>query len=463
MQYEPICKQAGLVLGKGTVIVVTGWKPTETFTRYFAPDQYAAVGNLFAPAGVTYLIRNILANPEVTGVLMLSVTQQDENSGSVQALEDFFKGKGLAIDDVGAEDLERVRSLAHLRLYSFDGEKSADVEKTAEYLSYLATRPPLGGEPKYYLPPTVESPTVPGTLWGHRIEGATIAETWIKILHRIRTTGKETSSGYGVRQELINLMAVVMEEPEPFNVPDWLPVDEPFLKNYLPQMLEDAPVGVKYTYGSRMRSHFGVDQIEQVSHKLVNEKDAASAVINLWDVEDHSRGGSPCLNHVWLRIIDDALSLTAVFRSNDMFDAWCANAFGLRALQRHICDRIVQETGWHLNLAPLITLSQSSHIYDHSYEYADKVIREKYEKLPKKFNDPVGNFEVALEDGQIVVSRMLPLGITCKQYRGKTPIRVVSAIAKDAPAMEPDHALYLGGQIHRAWDCLRRGESFWQD
>ncbi|HEY9598387.1 MAG TPA: thymidylate synthase [Cyanophyceae cyanobacterium] len=455
--YQPICKQSGLILGKGTVVVVTGWKPTEAIASHLSPDQYAAVGNLYSPAGVSYLIRNILANPQVTGVLMLATTKQDENSGSVQALEEFFKGSSYKIPDIPQDDLERVRELSYLCLHSYDAET------LAEYLQYLSDRPPLGGLPKYYHPPVVESPVVPGPFWGHRIEAPTVAQAWVKILHRIRSTGKESPSGYGIRQELIDLMTVVSEEPEEFDVPDWLPVDRPFLQNYLPQILEDAPVGVKYTYGSRMRSHFGVDQIEQVVSKLVNEIDAASAVINLWDVADHTRGGSPCLNHLWFRVIDGALSLTAIFRSNDMFDAWCANAFGLRALQMHVRDRINQETGWGITLAPLITLSESAHIYDHSYEYADKVIRERYGKWPKRYDDPVGNFEVSLEGGEIVVSRMLPLGTVCRRYRGKNPIKVVGAIAQDAPALQPDHALYLGTQLHKAWECLKRGEEFWQD
>lgn len=455
--YQPICKQSGLILGKGTVIVVTGWKPTEAIASHLTPDQYAAVGNLYSPAGVSYLIRNILANPQVTGVLMLSTTKQDENSGSVQALEDFFKGLDYRIGDIPARELERVRQLSCLRLHSYDAET------LGEYLQYLSDRPPLDGLPKYYHPPVVESPIVPGPFWGHRIEAPTVAQAWVKILQRIRSTGKESPSGYGIRQELINLLTVVSDEPDGLDVPDWLPVDRAFLQNYFPQMMEDAPVGVKYTYGSRMRSHFGIDQVEQVVAKLVGELDATSAVINLWDVQDHNRGGSPCLNHLWFRVIDGALSLTAVFRSNDMFDAWCANAFGLRALQGHVCDRINQELGYSLTLAPLMTLSQSAHIYDHSYEYADKVIRERYGKAPKKYDDPVGNFEIALEGGEIVVSRMLPDGAICKQYRGKNPIRVVGAIAQDAPAMQPDHALYLGTQLHKAWDCLRRGEEFWQD
>ncbi|MEG4006239.1 hypothetical protein QUA41_11340 [Microcoleus sp. Pol11C1] len=137
--------------------------------------------------------------------------------------------------------------------------------------------------------PLVENlPTVfPGQRYGHRREGKTIAETWIKIIHRIKTTGVLRPTGYdGQWQELIDLMAVVTEEPPEFFFPEpnYLPMDRP-LEDYIPQILEDAPYheGIKYIYGQRVRSWFGRDQIEEVIAKLINEIDTASAVINLWD------------------------------------------------------------------------------------------------------------------------------------------------------------------------------------
>ncbi|MCZ0902443.1 thymidylate synthase, partial [Microcoleus sp. HI-ES] len=85
------------------------------------------------------------------------------------------------------------------------------------------------------------------------------------------------------------------------------------------------------------------------------EIDAASAVISLWDAggnvnrrpdgsSDHQHSGSPCLNHIWVRVVDGEISLTATLRSNDMFAAWPANAMGLRALQQHIRDEIARRS-----------------------------------------------------------------------------------------------------------------------
>ena len=142
-----------------------------------------------------------------------------------------------------------------------------------------------------------------------------------------KTTGTIRPTGYdGCWQELIDLIAVVTEEPPEFYFPqpNYLPCDRDFIQEYIHQILDDAPVveGVKYTYGQRLRSWFKRDQIEQVITKLIGEIDAASAVMSLWDVKDHEKGGSPCLNHIWLRVVDNELSLTATLRSNDMFSAW---------------------------------------------------------------------------------------------------------------------------------------------
>ncbi|MEG4587213.1 hypothetical protein QUA54_18630 [Microcoleus sp. MOSTC5] len=66
----------------------------------------------------------------------------------------------------------------------------------------------------------------PGQRYGYRIEGKTIAETWVKIIHRIKTTGVLRPTGYdGQVQELIDLMAMVTDEPPElfFPEPNYLP------------------------------------------------------------------------------------------------------------------------------------------------------------------------------------------------------------------------------------------------
>lgn len=350
-------------------------------------------------------MRNLLWNPHIRFLIVVNATKEDKNSGAVQCLLDFFR-KGFKSEQtendsycwkitsevVGYIDIEiPFENLQMLR----ESIECYEVHSISEAVSLAKKLTKFAHKPEWATPtifPLVENlPTVlPGQRYGHRIEDKTIAETWVKIIHRIKTTGVLRPTGYdGQWQELIDLMAVITDEPPEFFFPEpnYLPIDRPFLEDYIPQMLEDAPYheGIKYTYGQRMRSWFGRDQIEQVITKLIKEIDAASAVINLWDSggniiarpdgsSDHEYSGSPCLNHLWVRVVHGELSLTATLRSNDMFGAWPANAMGLRALQQHIRDAIARRSNYDLTMGPLVTLSQSAHLYDDTFDTADRVI-----------------------------------------------------------------------------------------
>ncbi|MFM7383160.1 MAG: thymidylate synthase, partial [Microcystaceae cyanobacterium] len=249
----------------------------------------------------------------------------------------------------------------------------------------------------------------------------------VKILHRIKTTGTIRPTQYGPWQELIDLTAIVTAEPDDFYFPEpnYLPIQRAFIQDYLAQILEDAPYTetVKYTYGQRLRSWFGRDQIQQAIAKLKQEPDSSRVVMSLWDVKDYENTDSPpCLNHLWLRIVEEELSLTATFRSNDMFAAWPANAMGLRALQKHILAGI---QGDHptLKLGPLIIVSQSAHIYSDCWEHADQVIQKEYTKLAQHryYYDPSGSFLISLQNQAIAVEHLTPgSGEVVNCYSGKS-------------------------------------------
>jgi thymidylate synthase len=265
-------------------------------------------------------------------------------------------------------------------------------------------------------------------------------------------------------------MAVITDEPADFYFPEpnYLPIDRNFLQEYISQILDDAPYreGLKYTYGQRLRSWFGRDQIEQVINKLIGEIDAASAVMNLWDVKDHEKGGSPCLNHIWLRVVDNELSLTATLRSNDMFAAWPANAMGLRALQQYIRDKIAEISEYDLKMGPLITVSQSAHIYDDTWENADRLITNQYALILKQrnYDDPSGNFLIEVDNQEIVVTQTTSgSGEVVKSYRGKNPLNLLREICAASPAIQSEHAGYLGLELQKANHCIKLGKPYVQD
>ncbi|MEB3827864.1 thymidylate synthase [Phormidium sp. CCY1219] len=472
-EYNALYKPNQLICGRGQTAMITGWTVKQAIAKQLDPHEYAVIGQLYSPTrGISLLIRNLLANPHVRYLVALNATKEDRNAGGCQCLIDFFrngftKGKtdtgrdcwtinspipGYIDIEIPVQVLEQLRS-------AIKWKEASNIAEAISEAKNFASKPAEPWSKPLEFPMATVTPTVlPGPRYGHRIEGKTIAETWVKIIHRIKTTGTIRPTGYdGKWQELIDLMAVVTDEPPEFYFPDpnYLPIDREFLKEYVSQILDDAPYaeGVKYTYGQRLRSWFGKDQVEQVIEKLIGEIDAASGVMSLWDVRDHDMGGSPCLNHIWVRVVENELSLTAVFRSNDMFSAWPANAMGLRALQQHIRNAIAKRSEYDLKMGPLMTLSQSAHIYDDTWDNADKLIKSQYAKIcqQRDYADESGNFAISVKEGEIIVEHTTPgSGEVVNCYCGFSAGQLSRQIAADCPTLQVEHALYLGSELQKA-------------
>lgn len=502
--YKAICKENQVTLGTGShTVIVTGWLPIKQVTSLISSEKYAAIGNLYSSArGIDFLVRNLLANPQITELIGLCSTKEDTSSGSVQCLVDFFNNgfdksetengvecwkvrshyKGYIGLDIPEKSLKELRE--NITFIQFSSKDALPIFFSSNHISSEVLR-----LPEYY-PLQEKVPVIkPGRVYGHVVEGQTIAETWVKIIQLIKSTGTIRTTDYGgYWQELIDLTAVVTDEPDEFFIPEYIPTNREFIDNYLPSMLEDAPYteGVKYTYGQRLRSWFGRDQIEEVINKLVKEIDSASAVMSLWDsgnnqrrtTSDHQHSGSPCLNHIWARVLpcsgyDGELSLTATFRSNDMFSAWVVNAMGLRALQKHILDEVRSRSCLNLKLAPLITVSQSAHIYDDCWEYGDAVVRKQYKNIVKKelqqYYDPSGNFVIEVDSrfvkcsSKIIVSHLNGNGVLVQKYEGKSALKLIRLIVEENPQIKPSHVGYLGIELARAEMCLQSAEDYIQD
>lgn len=486
-EYKALHKPNQLIYGNGQTAVITGWMVKQAIAKHLQPSEYAVIGQLYSPTrGINLLIRNLLWNPHVRYLVVLNATKEDQNAGACQCLLDFFRnGVEENFSDTGRKswvvrsaipgyidieiDIDTLEKLRH----SIEFQEAKSIPEAVELIKFYSQNEAIEpwGLPLEFPMSSVEPTVLPGSRYGHRIEGKNIAETWVKIIHRIKTTGTIRPTGYdGQWQELIDLMAVITDEPDNFYFPEpnYLPIDRPFLEEYISQILDDAPYreGLKYTYGQRLRSWFERDQIEQVIQKLIAEIDAASAVMNLWDVKDHEKGGSPCLNHIWLRVVDHELSLTATLRSNDMFAAWPANAMGLRALQRHIRDEIAKRSEYDLKMGPLITISQSAHIYDDTWDNADRLIANQYAAIftQRSYDDPCGNFLIETDSKEIIITQTTPgSGEPIKSYRSKNPLKLIREICANSPAIQPEHIGYLGIELQKASNCIKENKIYVQD
>jgi thymidylate synthase len=110
----------------------------------------------------------------------------------------------------------------------------------------------------------------------------------------------------------------------------------------------------------------------------------------------------------------------------------------------------------------LIINSQSAHIYGHSFQHTDDVLKEHYQ-LKVDYSDPVGNFVITVEDFDVLVTQTTPGGQAVREYKGTIPLRLVRQIAAANPGIQAAHLGYLGIEIERACQAYDKSENYRQD
>lgn len=473
--YNASFKRDQLIIGGGCVAVVTGWYPKEAIAKELNSDEYAVIGNLYSAAsGINFLIRNLLLNPYVRDVVILSLTNHDDNAKSCLALREFFvngfdrdgerwKIRSSAVD--GWIDGEISKSALNQLRNSVKVHTVCNKETGLILIKSLARdeKEPWG-MPLAFPVSAPRKKIFPGRLYGNLIEADSISLAWLKINHLIRSTGKLSKTDFGgERQELIDVMSVITNDD--YQIPSWANTDDQTVKEYVESVINSDPEQ-SYTYGSRLKKHFYVDQIDRAIRSLVTNLDSTRITLNLWDSfnDCHSKT-PPCLTNVWLRVIDSELSLTAIFRSHDIFSAYIPNAYMLRSLQKSVTDGINSALGWDaVKMGTLIILSESCHIYDHSFNRADETIANWHHKISraKKYDDAVGNFIIEV-DCKISVTRTSPQGEILKRYSADDPQKMLDQILLDAPHINPSHAGYLGMELQKAKICLDNMSVYIQD
>lgn len=92
MLYTPRYKAKQLILGTGRTVIVSGWTVRKVLAAKFNPSDYAAIGQLYSAArGLNILVRNLMANPQVRNVVVLSATEEDRNAQSCDRVWDFWQ------------------------------------------------------------------------------------------------------------------------------------------------------------------------------------------------------------------------------------------------------------------------------------------------------------------------------------------------------------------------------------
>lgn len=480
--FSPMYKGSRLVTGnpESSTGIVTLWTKAKELAAKIDMNDYCVMGNLYsAERGLDLLVRNLLANPQIDRLVITGV--DFSKSGIVLAdffEKGFYRGKtettekdtwrvnsqyeGYIDTDIPEQDLELLRQ-------SISIARAPDI--TNFDFSGMKT-PALKREKKMYEKKEEEVKKFVGEDMGHIVRGRNVAEAWLKILDTILKFGKVNGTHYDDQQkEIVNLLSIIEnEDPNNLFIPDYMPADRQHVTEYIPRITKDMPGGIhknEYTYGSRMRSWFGHDQVKAAIDKLCRESISRAVVISLWDpVKDLTIGGSPCLNHIWLRIRDSRLHMTCIFRSHDMFEGYPENAYGLRVLQEDIRKEIVSRTGMDINLGHLMILSQSAHIYDDSWERCQTIIHKYLAKSQRSMMstfDPRGNFIISTDSGSITMEHTSPAKEVIGRYTGKTAREIMDQIIFDNVISLVPHALDIGAELQKAEIAIRMGIEYNQD
>lgn len=124
-------------------------------------------------------------------------------------------------------------------------------------------------------------------------------------------------------------------------------------------------------YGYRIRRHFCVDQVEGCLSILRKDKTSRRAVITLYEPADLINTASkdiPCNTAVYLKVRNDALDLTVVNRSNDLYIGVPYNVFVFGVLQKYIAYKLGLDVGVQRHF------SDSLHLYEKDVESAEIVV-----------------------------------------------------------------------------------------
>ncbi|MFX0117651.1 MAG: thymidylate synthase [Candidatus Hodarchaeota archaeon] len=119
-----------------------------------------------------------------------------------------------------------------------------------------------------------------------------------------------------------------------------------------------------YTYGSRLRDE--VDQIDEAIEILKEKPTSRQVCLTVARPTDLSLPDPPCLRLVDLKIYEEALTLTAFFRSWDIFGAANTNLMGLNDVQKWVAKELGVKEG------VLQVASPNAHIYPYAYKVVEE-------------------------------------------------------------------------------------------
>ncbi|MBI2044341.1 hypothetical protein HYT24_03185 [Candidatus Pacearchaeota archaeon] len=492
----PLYHRAEVVVGDVTspLAVTTLWTQRQGLEGKLQPNEFAAIGQCYSPRGVSLIIRELLANPNIRTL----VTWGKDATNTGEQIKTLFEqgfnpdytipGFGPSIrlhEEIPAEEIQRVRENVQY-IDMREKIKVTDYSGMAEFLRTLPNeRKPwreFGIRYPLARPTTTQ---MPGELM-YSAQGQSVEETWLDIIDTILKFGREKIlPGEDFKLDIPSMAAIVrgdedhitMKKPEVFR---YIPNFEDSVARYVKQFTtSERPEGVAYAYGEELFAHESlngekINQIAYITDRLKKNPHTGRAFGSTWNVGRHMTAPEgPCLVGVQFTTMhqpsDDShdLLLTAHFKTHDMFSAWPSNVFGLRELQKLVFDEVrkpLVDKGLNVKLGPLMTFSGSAHMYGGQIAYAQQTLKEfplddnRTYRLAGRMNvDPRGNFGLSITpENRIRVDHYDPnKGEVIHTQEFDKRIEAERWFSDTKRASDPAHIMYLGRELANL-DTVRR-------
>ncbi len=203
----------------------------------------------------------------------------------------------------------------------------------------------------------------------------TSTDAWKQAISMIIEKGEDFSDNEGRKfRQLLNVSLTITEPSldikNPINIlsqsDKWLypSIDE--IRGIFLRRKTMHPY--EYTYGQRIFNYGNaLNQIDSYVIPYLKDKinkNTRRLYVSLWnplkDANFESRVENPGLVGIWLKMVDNKLTATAVIRNNDCFIGFPANLYQVHTLQEYIAEKTGIEPG------RIVFYSLSMHIYiDH--------------------------------------------------------------------------------------------------
>ena len=458
----PLFFNKSLLLGnpQSSVGICTLWSKTEFIAQNLPKDKYYLIGNLYTADGISYLIKNILANPVITHLIVCG--QDFFKSG--EDLISFFQngvdqnrkiiGSGAYLhSNIPMEAVELVRK--NIEIIDLRGKEG----ELPNILNNFSAKAERFADPLVLPDETEKQDILTSEIMGFKVEGE-LSEVWLKVLDLVMKFGELKESEHELKQkEALDVLSIIND----FSLEPFLGLKEDDVKRYVDLFFsEKTPKEIEYTYGKRLfrfafeyvsekfgiEMRFFVNQIDKVVSRLKKSPYSRRAVAGLWNpFTDADSENPPCLTQI-----------NCIFRSHDLFGAYLLNALALRRLQEKVSSEVGLEPG------SLIILSQSAHIYENSWKKAEIILNANYRNRETSFSaDRGGHFLIKIGDNkeEIIVQHYLTDGRKSKyEFKGKDAVTLYKRIIRERLVSQLDHAAYLGRELTRAEECLRNNTEY---